>query len=379
MGRAHRRLRPRDRGGLRVTALVPAEAALRAASNACAEIIRPEPIAPVIARLTATPWRIVVVGRIGTGKSTLVTRWTGVAVPVGLGGVTAEVTTARDRRGAEIIDTPGIDAEDAARAELGPLLDDTDAVVWVVDGLTPATATERAIVLGARPSVLHVVISRMDLVDPSERDAVLDRVRSACGDRAVSVRAGDLRALPIDDLGVIDAMASPRRREAARRAVADADAAVNALPPAPTRAGLLEIARTAWRREVREIEDVIAVEVERGLTDDRDRAVRRLTLLAPHARKEFLDQWPYLFPAIPTARPDLPLPDPPPKQSATAWVVSGGQEGALRALRAAAGRWLLDGDLALEDHFAEVDLPDPLAARIRAAAALRHAEAVLRG
>jgi small GTP-binding protein len=355
--------------------VVPAEECLRNASSAVSTVIHPDPIATIIVRLAATPWRVVVVGRVGVGKSTLIARWLDEDIACGLGGVTFATTTYRDRDGTEVIDTPGIDAEDAARAELGPLLDDTDVVVWIIDGLTPATASERAIVLGAAASVLHVVISRIDLIDSSERDAVIERVRTVCGDRPASLRAVDVRTADLRELLV--PARSTRRVNHALRAVTEAQAAISALPAPPSRDQLLEVARRSWRRAVRDIEDVLHDEVMRGLTDDRDRAVRRLGLLAPHARKRFLDEWPVLFPAIASSLPELPLPEPPPRPNATAWVVSGGQEGAVRALRAAAGSWLMEGDIALADHFSGLELPDPLAGRTRATEALADARRAL--
>ncbi len=86
-------------------------------------------------------WAVAVVGRVSTGKSTLVNLLAGEKRSrVGLGGVTKSVTEFRIGEVA-VFDTPGIDDEAGALATLQPLLEAVDVVVWVVDGLQPLAPT----------------------------------------------------------------------------------------------------------------------------------------------------------------------------------------------------------------------------------------------
>ena len=95
--------------------------------------------------LWSEPAQVVVVGRVGVGKTTLINRWTGENHAVGLGGVT-QMTQTVATPSWHWLDTPGIDNPDRALSLLGPLVDRSDALVWVVDGLQPATHTARLVI-----------------------------------------------------------------------------------------------------------------------------------------------------------------------------------------------------------------------------------------
>ncbi len=123
-------------------------------------------------------WRVTVLGRRSVGKSSLINAVLGRPErKVGLGGVTTEVAIVVEST-LTLVDTPGIEDEAGALRVLQPLLEESDAAVWVVDGLQPMTATERRVVSGALvPNTpLWVVVSRLDLADPTDVDAVLARV-----------------------------------------------------------------------------------------------------------------------------------------------------------------------------------------------------------
>lgn len=341
--------------------MMPDTPAVRAAAEALAVVCSENPLDVLLVRWARTRWRVAVAGRAGVGKTTLVNRLVGSEVgAVGLGGVTQEPVVYRVGE-VELADTPGLDDPDVARIELAPLLADADAVVWVVDGLMPAGAVERQILASAE-ALSHVVVSRLDLVEEADRSGVIERVRALVH---APVRAGDLRTLDLSGLLAIPKASSPRRRRALVEAVEAARASLSALPPIPSRGELLEVARTAWRREVRETEELVAEELARGLVEHKDHALRRLRLLAPHAITRFVSNWSRLLPEM--EPPVMPLPPQGPRVTPLAAAVTGGQEGAQRALRAAAGAWLLDGDVVLGDHLSAVVVPDQESPRRTAA------------
>lgn len=344
--------------------------AVRAAAEALASVCADNPLDVLRVQWARARWRVVVVGRIGVGKTTLVNRLVGAETgAVGLGGVTREPVVYRVGD-VEIADTPGLDDPEVARIELTPLIVDADAVVWVVDGLMPAGAVERQIV-GSAEALARVVVSRLDLVEEADRPRVMERVNALV---RAPVRGGDLRTLDVDGLLTVPPESSPRRRRALAEAVAKSLHELDALPPVPSRRQMLEAAQLAWRREVRETEELVAEEIARGLVDQRDQAVRRLRLLAPYAITRFLASWSHLVPGVPA--PQLPLPNTAALITPLAAAITGGADGAFRAVRAAAGGWLLEGDVVLDDHLAAADLPDREAPR-RAARAL--VEALVRG
>ncbi len=350
--------------------MMPDTAAVRAAAEALAAVCADNPLDVLLVRWSRTRWRVVVVGRIGVGKTTLVNRLVGSDVgAVGLGGVTQEPAVYRVGE-IEVADTPGLDDPDVAASELSPLVADADAVIWVVDGLMPAGALERQI-LGAAEALLHVVVSRLDLVEEADRSHVLERV---CALVHAPVRAGDLRALDLDGLLTVPSRSSPRRRRALAEAVVAAQTELDALPPVPSRSQLAESARAAWRREVRETEELVAEELARGLVEQKDQALRRLRLLAPYAITRFLANWSHLVPGV--QPPQMPLPAVAPPVTPLAAAVMGGVDGAYRAVRAAAGSWLLEGDVVLGEHLATVEVPDRESPRRTARVLL---EALVRG
>lgn len=300
------------------------------------------------------PWRVAVVGRVGVGKSTLVNLLLGRRDrAVGLGGVTREAARVSLDDGTVVVDTVGIDEEAAALAELAPLLAEVDAVVFVVDGLQPLTATERVVLDAALPpgTPLHLVVSKLDLTDDFEAPRVLERVAALTrhlGPR--SVRRLDLRvaAEAPPDL-VAPPPSPPPRRVAPVEAALDAlRARVDALPPAPSRDALVRELRERWTACVRATERAVDEALDPD-ADTRVMAVERLAKAAVPAVEAFTREL-RDDPRLPSV-PALPLPEPPegaPVQQVLATFA--GLEGARRALRAAAARWLLEGEVALIDH-----------------------------
>lgn len=341
----------------------------------------PRPLLDGLEALTA-PWRVAVVGRVGVGKSTLVNLLAGGRErPTGLGGVTLEAAeVALDGRIA-LIDTPGIDEEAAALAALAPLLERVDAVIFVVDGLQPLTATERAVLGAALPegTPLHLVVSKLDLTDAHEAPRVLERVGALTRAHAPrSVRRLDLRsALEAPRELVEPTPTPPPRRLAALRAALDAvQGRLDALPPAPSRDALLRELRDRWTACVRATERA----VDAGLGSDADSRLLALDRLARAAAPavEALRRELAADPRLPGV-PALPIPAPPdgpPVKQVLATMA--GLEGARRHLRAAAARWLLDGEVALLDWAEELgDLDEAHRARRRALDALAGARAAL--
>ncbi|MEQ1571312.1 MAG: hypothetical protein ABMA64_37135, partial [Myxococcota bacterium] len=209
-------------------------------------------------RVIEAPWTTVVFGRVGVGKTSLVNRHAGAGLPVGLGGVTRAA-----RRVDGWVDTPGIDDPSRAIVELAEWLDLADAAVWVTDGLQPMTRSERD-VAGAtlHPGTpLWVVVSRADLIDPSELPAVVQRVAAlAAPHQPVDVVAADLRrgAPTVGQVERIGRFDPPGPRRLARVAVA-AQAARASLPPAPLDpASVVDRWRAAVREAARGVEARIA-------------------------------------------------------------------------------------------------------------------------
>jgi energy-coupling factor transporter ATP-binding protein EcfA2 len=363
----------------------PTPAALRGALveaiEAARGIAEPAPLRAALAILEA-PWRVVVVGRTSAGKSTLVALLTGARRPVGLGGVTAEVEEVP--RGEDlVVDTPGIDDPDDAVLTLAPALAEADAAVWVVDGLQPMTASERAVLREVLPPglPLAVVVSKLDLVEPEEHDAVVGRVRELSHGARDVVGLDLRRARPADvaDLGRLDPP-GPRRAAALRQAMSRIRAALQAAP-APVGPEELEAAvRDRLRGVVRELDARIAA----LSLDDPHEAELALRRGVERVLGELLAPWSSRGGPPPRsargAPPRLPLPDVT-ERSVLSQVRDelAGAEGARRALKASAARWLQEVQWVLHDGWAGADEARArVAARRRLDEALEALDALLR-
>ena len=191
------------------------------------------------------PTVLCVIGRRGVGKSTLVNQWMQAAIQaVGLGGVTADVTRLVTPTGKTLVDTPGVDDPGLAVALLGGLVRESDALVWVTDGLQPATHGIRELVLALREpnQPLHIVVSRADLI-ADERQAVVARVQRLHPDAVVV--AADLRTDPVPPP---KPQTSPARQHALREVLRDA---LEGWPdPPPTRESWQHLANRHWASAV---------------------------------------------------------------------------------------------------------------------------------
>ncbi len=274
----------------------------------------------------SAPWRVVVVGGRGVGKTTLVNALAGSARPTGLGGVTDAVAVV-DVPGTALVDTPGIDGP---AAWLPDALGSADAVIWLVDPLRALPWSERTEVEAALPAGvgLHVRIARYSGID-EEAPEILDRVeRLVAPWRPRSVGWWDRAATPTGLL--IRSGAGPARRARIRAAIADASAAAARADHGSVRA--------AWRDAVRAVEAAAAAHL------DADRSLTAGAVLSAAARAV----------ALPA---DLPLPPKIPAEPhplRALWASPGADR---RELRAAAARWLADAELALGRRAALVDRP----------------------
>lgn len=324
------------------------------------------------------PWRVAIVGRVGTGKSTLCNLLTGVeSRRTGLGGVTTEVGLERAGE-VEVLDTPGIDDEHHALCILQPLLETVDGVIWVIDGLQPLTATERRVMAAAliEGTPLHILVSRLDLTEPDEVDAVLHRVETlTAAHRPLSVRRADLRHLEAPPDGLLDRVDAPRRQ----RILVDAlEALVAELDASPAAADLPEIRdqlRALWSNCVRRTAEDVEAAIDAGEIDHKERAVRALAAAGSAAISRFEEQL-ALAPAVADhlqrhGPPPLPLPSVR-SRSPLRYVLAGlsGAEGAKRALKSTAAQWLADGEIILIEW---VDAGADLAAEHAWRQELRHA------
>lgn len=301
------------------------------------DVIAPAPWwAPAFAA-TLRPWRVVVVGRVGVGKTGLIEAMAARPVgPRGLGGATHEVVEVVDGDRV-LVDTPGLDDLD----ELGAIEDAlarADALIWVVDGLMPAGAAERAAVarlVAGRP--VDVVVSRLDLVDAVEVPAVLARVARVAAPLAprLIVRV-DLRApLRAAVVGVGAPVTDVRRIERAR---------------------LLEAA-SAWLRDQPPLVD----EATELLLEAEWRRLVRGAWLADDPRGFYAGAWPLwtAWNAWIETIPEVAAAGPP----ATPGPSAGRRD-------AAASRWALEGALALQAWSERARRPDALGARRQAWRAL---------
>jgi GTP-binding protein EngB required for normal cell division len=331
-----------------------------------AEALRPLGLAveldAALAWCSREPWRTVLVGRVGAGKTTLANHLAAARRPVGLGGVTAVVEEVEcSSPGATLVDTPGIDGVEVAIDRLEPVVAGADAVVWVVDGLQPGTRSERAVLERVVPTgmSLHVVITRADLIDEAERGQVLDRVRGlARSFRPVSVCLLDLRAAAPQEVVALGAE-SPRRRRRIEAALEAARGRLEALPPVVSDLEVEQALRQRWHEAVRHVAERVEGEIATGEVENKAEALRRFARQAPEVPPRFLAglreaPWP-----LPAGRPDLPgFPSPTPSSTPLGALTGsvrealggfGGREGARRVLRAQVGRWSLDGDLAIAE------------------------------
>lgn len=245
------------------------DATVAAAVEACAALIACPSLVAAWHDRRAPPVHLLVVGRQGVGKTSVINALTGRDYPTGLGGVTRDVAPVATAR-LSFVDTPGLESEIEAIHRVQDLLPRVDAVMIVLDGLMPVTEIERAVLhASVPPSVgLHAVIARWDLVEHPDRDAVLARVRRELASRA------PLSVLPIDarqpDQGLAEELAelrwerSPRRCEALFRGLREARAALShlPLPEDPT----VRAARAAetWREAVRTAHAVLVSEPPTG-------------------------------------------------------------------------------------------------------------------
>jgi len=320
--------------------------------------------------LLARPWTVAVVGRVGAGKSSLVNALAGRnGQRTGLGGVTTDLR--RENVGASVlIDTPGIDEPEPAVRVLETALPEADAVVWVVDGLQPLPESERTAVERVLPAgmPLHVVVSRADLLEPSEVGPVLDRVRDLT--RALhpsSVRVAALRSGDPALLGGIltPALPGPRRGPTVGAAVAAVRRALDTLPRAPDDTSRV----AAWRAAVLDVVRAVERDIDDGAITDKTEALDALTRRATAAGPALAAPFAPAFPPLPT----FPAPGTPLARIAAGFS---GIEGARRALRAAAGRWLMEGEVALRET-SDVALDPDAARRRRAEQALDRLAATL--
>jgi GTP-binding protein EngB required for normal cell division len=320
--------------------------ALRSAIRAAAGLVDPAPLEDAL-RLLLEPPVLAVVGRVAAGKSTLVGWLSGAPRRTGLGGVTQVLERVSSAVGV-LLDTPGIDDPDAAMLGLDSVLEDADGAIWVVDGLQPLTASERDVLAATLPPgrPLWIVVSKADLLDPAEVPVVVARVRDLSSAHApLQIRALDLRTAARagadpQGLGVLSGI-GPRRAGRVRGAIDEVRGALAAVPVPP---GPEEL-RASWRSAVRAAVVAVEQELASGAVTDRYAALHVLCERAPEALAAVRRA------ASPAPPPPLPLPSTPVADARSMVLagLTGGLEGARRALKAEAARWLAEGELALAE------------------------------
>lgn len=325
------------------------EALVEAAIDAAGAVVDVSRLAAAWGERQASPVHLRVVGRRSVGKSTLVEALTGVDRATGLGGVTVQDAVVAGE-GVVVHDTVAIEEPLAAADALEAALAELDALVWVVDGLQPLTGIEREALDDAVPDrvALHVLVSRLDLVDAEEHAAILERVRLGVRQRAPLALAGvDPRAPDAELLASLRSVPwarSPRRR-ARLLAAAQGIAAVLATLDLPDIDGIITGAATAWRERVGDHHDAVVAEVKAGRHLFRDEAALSLHGRLEVAARTLADEVREACGATWSWRPAEPA-------GLDVWGQAqdlvAGTPGVLRALREAAATWATEGSLAVQ-------------------------------
>lgn len=305
-------------------------------------------------------WRVVVVGKLSAGKSSLVNALAGRRVcATGLGGCTTAPQQVDLPGDVVLVDTPGMDDPGRAMLHLEPLLQQADAVVWVVDGLQPMSASEREVMQELVPvgTHLHLVVCRLDIVEPLDRPLVLERVETLAEPWApLSLTGLDPRSeSPPAALIQPGPWPSLRRVAPLRTAL---QAALSSLPEGPTIAAFeaahLRV-RESFREAVVRVQHVVEEEVSRGFATLVPDAMDRFEGRARRARDTFLQalRSDGAASAVVQAFGEPDIPPPPGRPAVAVGRVArqalGGRAHAARVLAAAAGRWLMEGEAALVD------------------------------
>ena len=304
--------------------------------------------------LPRQPRVIVLLGRTGAGKTTLVNRLANTDRPTGLGGVTRSIEPVND--GSILwVDTPGIDDPDKAIDLLSGPLDQAHGAIWVVDGLQPATHTERTVVELVVPPGLpvQVVVSRADLF-PDERDSVRRRVIEVTRRTAVLL---DLRRDPLPDLRHWGP--TPAETAALDQAVRDA---LEALRRQPAPVDPTYLARQLDLRTP--VAKLLADLAARDLNfPDLMQAYRDGFAALAAGRVVAWTADPHLGPYT-HRMPELPpTPDPTSEPLEVLRLSAAGAVNSLRELKSVASSWVMEAQVALSDWVIPTD----------AAAAAEHA------
>ena len=324
----------------------------------------------------AGPHRWLVIGRQGVGKSRLVNALVDGEAAVGLGGVTSEVS-AYDAEDLVLIDTPALEDEFDGMDLIEAHLEAVDGLLWVVDGLQPLTALERRIVDRVVPPWVGVVavVTRLDLVDETEHDAILNRVSQLLQHRALQgpVPASEVAMLR-QALTRPPWQASPRRRTALTEAAAELRQTLGHLVPDPDPAEAFDAwtaeLRSTWREAVSQAHDGVAERVRHGEILFRDKALAALGDALTEAAEGVRD-------SITDRLGQAPQWTPAPPETLDVWGQArdlvAGTPGVLRGLREGAAAWAAQGEIA----FGELaELPAAVALRQRREAVTAAVQAV---
>jgi len=264
----------------------PAREPIEQALSLAGELVPVHAVRQALQPPESVTW--LVVGRRSAGKSRLINRLLHTHAAVGLGGTTRDVVAYTDAdadsdadRGLVLLDTPGIEDDLDGADLIASHLADIDGLLWVVDGLQPLTRVERrAVDRAAPPDVpLLAVLSRLDLVEPAEHSAILERVRRLLDPRAPQA------VLPADDPALDsllrtppDPLRSPRGRLATRAALQGVATSLSHLADAigPDPGGLAAEAVTRWRSLLADAQAHVAASVRDHQILFRDQALQAL-------------------------------------------------------------------------------------------------------
>ncbi|MFK7928875.1 MAG: GTPase domain-containing protein [Myxococcota bacterium] len=293
----------------------------------------------------APPATWLLFGRQGVGKTHLANALLQTQAPVGLGGVTQESDLLGDGE-LRLLDGPGVEDEFDGMEFIETHLPSVHGVCWVVDGLQPATALERRVLDRSVPEWvgLVVVVSRLDLVDASEHESILNRLTALLARRQPSwVGASSQAQSLVMALAEPQPSRAPRVIGSMRAATHSGVSALAHLAPS-THLDLHRVSEDAvlaWRAEVASAHRGVVSRVKAGELVFKDAALHvffeSLSSGAERVRQR-----------IETVLGDAPLWRPSPPQALDMWGQArdllAGTPGVIRGLRAAGAAWASDGE-----------------------------------
>jgi GTP-binding protein EngB required for normal cell division len=304
------------------------------------------------------PWVVSLVGMSGVGKSSLVDRLAnrqlGSFTSIGFIQRVAQIESISDF----LIDTPGLDTPRATVAQLEPVTERSDLLIWVVDGSRKISANERLLLTSIRPKGLpvHVVLTNLDEESPQRRYAALERARGTLSHIApLSIRIVDENTDP-DGLGYLVRRVpweSPQRLEDLEIGLGSIHDWLAKNKPSPPPLSTLTHLTRRWRSLIQVTADAVIEQLINGRINGRTQALDTLARLSKKSCVAY-SRWlqetaPYaqwVARAGDAALPEVPCPTLVALTAVTDYL--GGRQLATRSVLKAVEGWRLEGELQIQ-------------------------------